>query len=136
MASHWALLYFYEQNIERLGPLGPTEPRDGTFFGSSWSLLRWALNHSPCSEEAVLTQLTQETRRRGTENFRAATGIGFEETVRSWTLSLATDDHPERPPERVAALILPSQNSRDVLAGLHNDLPFTFREVPAPGAAA
>lgn len=129
MYAHWFLFYTYQFNVDQLTPLGPVSADDQSWYGSSWNLVRWAVDHSGRDESAVLTELTQATSRTGAENLSAAVGMPWERIVGYWTTSLATDDHPDVDLSR-DVLKSPGWDSRDIFASLSEDLflvfPFDF----------
>ncbi|HSL72557.1 MAG TPA: Ig-like domain-containing protein, partial [Longimicrobiales bacterium] len=66
MFDHFFLLHDFLGGIETLSPLGSTSSDDFTWYGSGWSLLRHAIDHSSLSETAFLLALTNEPTLRGT----------------------------------------------------------------------
>lgn len=128
MFNHFAFLYSYYSNVHALTPLGRASPADGTYYGSAWLFLRWAIDHFSTSEAAFLTALTQETNAAGVANLEARTGKSFAEMLGLWSLSLLADDAglPVRP-----ELQHPSWNTRDIFQGLNAAIPSFFAQ-PAP----
>lgn len=125
MFAHWFLQYIYHLGIDQYTPLGPTTNDDQSFYGSSWNLLRWTIDHSGRDEDELLSDLTQTGSLSGTENLEAASGMSWERIVGYWTMTQATDDHPDFNPER-DALKLPSWDTRAIWNGLNEDLFFIF----------
>jgi len=121
MVKHFVALYSYYGAIENRSPLGPTGSRDATFYGSGWLLVRWAMDHSSIPEAAFSRALVDEFSLTGTANLAARTGRSFRDMLADFTLAIATDDHPSgvaTAPE----LRIPGWNTRNIMAGLHNDI--------------
>ncbi len=129
MLRHFDALYQYLQSPDLYTPFGRTSGADATFYGTSWSIVRWMMDHYAATEAAFLSALIQSTR-SGVANLEArVSGHPWEEMLGEWALSLYADDCPgvtfANP-----RLQVPSWNTRDVFAGLCNDLG------PCAGAAA
>ncbi len=114
------------QSIERHSPLGPTAPGDGTFSGSAWSLLRWAVDQYATNEAAFLRALTTSPA-TGVANLEARTGRSVGALVADWSLALLTDDMAGFVPVDARHRI-PSWHTRGVFAGMHQDFPQLFPE--------
>jgi hypothetical protein len=125
MRSHFGGLYTYYADLENLTPLGRARDGDWSFYGSGWSLVRWAVDHHGGSEAAFLRALVQDPQRAGVANLMARTGKSWPEMLADWTLASAVDDYPGFAPAR-SQLRLPSWNTRDVFAGLHNTFPSSY----------
>ncbi|MFB6368618.1 MAG: hypothetical protein ABEJ00_03300, partial [Gemmatimonadota bacterium] len=78
MFAHWFLHYIYNLGIDQFTPLGPTSSGDQSWFGSSWNMVRWTIDHSGRDEDAFLSDLTQTGSLSGTENLAAAAGMSWE----------------------------------------------------------
>lgn len=128
MFNHFDYLHTYYSNVHALTPLGRVSPADGTYYGSAWLFLRWAIDHFSTSEAAFLTALTQESSAAGVANLEARTGKSFAEMLGLWSLSLFADDAglPVRP-----ELQHPSWNTADIFRGLNAAMPSDFPH-PAP----
>jgi hypothetical protein len=140
MYRHFDALYRYLEAVGSRSPLGRSDADDETFYGSGWSLLRWAIDHYGSSEAAFLRAVTQETTRGGAASLEARTGKRFEEMLGEWSLANAVDDYPGFTPKR-STLSHPSWNTRDIFRGLRDEYPEDFsREFPlamprlAPGS--
>ena len=75
-------------------PLGGVGSGDATYYGSGWSLLRWAIDHSGVSEELFLRALVGEGTLRGAANLEARTGMPWVQIVIEWGLASALDGLP------------------------------------------
>lgn len=125
MRKHFGGLYDYMASNETRTPLGRSQEGDASFYGSGWSLVRWAADHFAASESGFLKALTQETTLSGVESLQARTGKSFAEMLGSWSLAMAGDDYPGFAPAS-PLLRFPSWNTRDVFAGLNQDFKSTY----------
>ena len=118
-------LHDFLRDNEQRSPLGP---RPGTFeasyYGSAWSLLRWALDNHQVEEAAFLGALTRNNQ-TGVSNLTARLGRPWEEVVGEWSLALYLDDLPDFTPVNTR-LQMPSWNLRSIYAGLNADFPASF----------
>jgi hypothetical protein len=116
-------LYSYLADVEALSPSVSDRDVDqiGTFYGSAWWLVRWAIDHYATSEADFLKALVQEPALTGIDNLTARTGRSWAQLLADWTLASAVDDLPGFTPAR-AELTEPSWNLRDVFLGAHTDL--------------
>lgn len=113
-----ALWDFYDAPGAR-SPLGPTVSGDFSYYGSGWSLLRWAMDHAALPEATFTQQLTVSSQ-SGVENLEALAGRSWESMLAGWSLALATDDRATTPTD--ATLRLPSWNLASLFGGLCEDL--------------
>lgn len=113
-----ALWDFYDAPGART-PLGPSVNGDFSFYGSGWSLLRWAMDHAALPEATFTQQLTVSTQ-SGVANLEARAGRTWESMLARWSLALATDDRGTLPAD--ATLRLPSWNLASLFTGLCGDL--------------
>jgi hypothetical protein len=121
MQKHFGNLNSYLKAPEQLTPLGSTGPQDASFYGSGWSLVRWAMDHSNTTEAAFSKAIVEEASLRGVANLVARTGRSFPAMLADWTLSLAVDDHPLGITPVRDQLTQPSWNLRDIYRGLNAD---------------
>ncbi|HJR64636.1 MAG TPA: Ig-like domain-containing protein [Gemmatimonadaceae bacterium] len=122
MFDHFIFLYDFLNTPEDLSPLGAEAGAEGsTFYGSAWSLVRWAIDTHMPSDESFLKPLTQSTL-SGVPNIEARTGRSFAEMLGDWALALATDDLSGFTPDRPALRFL-SWNVRDIFSGMNADFP-------------
>lgn len=128
MRKHFGGLYTYLQEVENLTPLGPARTRDSSFYGSGWSLVRWAIDHSGRDEAEFIRSLVQEPNLAGMANLRAKTGKSTERIIADWTAAISLDDRPGATVNR-PELSMPSWNLRDVFAGKNSDFPEPY---PSP----
>lgn len=122
-AFAWLFDYLYSMPVRT--PLGSAVQGDASFYGSGWALLRWAIDHHGHDESAFLSALTQEPRLRGLANLLARAGIGREELIGGWTLSLGLAGATGAVKGGRSA---PSWDLLDIFAGLHQELPHYFVE--------
>jgi hypothetical protein len=121
MQKHFGNLNSYLKAPEQLTPLGSTGPGDASFYGSGWSLVRWAMDHSNTTEAAFSKAIVEEASLRGVANLVARTGHSFPEMLADWTLSLAVDDHPLGITPVRDRLTQPSWNLRGIYRGFNAD---------------
>ena len=120
MLRHFDALYQYLQSPEPYTVLGRVSAGDATFYGTSWSVVRWMMDQYATSESTFLSQLVQSTK-SGVANLEARVpGHVWEEMFGEWALTLFTDDYPGVTFAN-ARLQLPSWNLRDEFRGLCND---------------
>jgi uncharacterized protein YjdB len=62
MLRHFDELYQYLQSPEVRTPLGPIAAGDATFYGTSWSVVRWMMDQYAASEAVFLKALVQSNR--------------------------------------------------------------------------
>lgn len=146
MLRHFDNLYQYLQAPDIYTMFGRTGIADATFYGTSWSIVRWMIDHYATSESSFLLPLVQSTK-SGVANLEArVSGHIWEEMYGEWALALYADDYPGVTFAN-GRLKFSSWNTRDVFAGLCADLgpctnpastknlypvayPFTPRRVP------
>jgi len=122
MFEAFAWLYDYETTVADRSPFGPTSDRDASFYGSGWSLVRWAIDQYAPAESDFLRALVQDATHAGAANLESRAGRPFAELVSDWSTSLAVDNAaPTRP-----QLQFPSWNTPDVFAGMCRDFPTFF----------
>lgn len=132
---------------DRNGDCTPDDPNAPTvfrqdsafsFYGSGWSLVRWATDHyaRPGGEGAFLRALALETCLTGVQNLERRTGRPWAEMLVNWVLASALDDRPGFTP-RDPLLTIPSWNMYDVLTEKGQRLPFPLAVTSAaPGDPA
>lgn len=90
MRPHAEELWRFLVASQLRSPLGPTSGGDRSYYGSAWSLLRWALDHAATSEAAFTTAMTSGGL-SGVANLEARAGRPWDEMLLRWSLALATD---------------------------------------------
>lgn len=121
MLRHFDALYQYLQTPEPYSVIGRVAPSDATFYATSWSIVRWMIDHYAASEATFLSQLVQ-TGQSGVANLEARVGPGhpWEEMFGEWALTMYTDDYPGVTFSN-ARLQFPSWNLRNEFRGLCDD---------------
>ncbi len=120
MLRHFDALYQYLQSPESYTVFGRVGAGDATYYGTSWSVARWMMDHYAASEAVFLTGLVQSTK-AGVANLEARVpGKVWEEMFGEWALALFADDYPGVTFAN-ARLQFPSWNLRDQFRGLCND---------------
>jgi uncharacterized protein (TIGR03437 family) len=125
MRKHFGGLYNYLQNVEAYTPLGNFGGGGSSFYGSGWSLVRWAIDHSGRNEAEFIRSLTQEPNLSGMTNLSTKAGKSPERIIADWTAAIALDDWPGATVNR-PELRMPSWNLRNVVAGMNGDFPNSF----------
>lgn len=116
MLPHFEGLWDFLVDPALLTPLGPRGASDGSFYGSAWSLLRWALDHA-ATDEATFTQQLTLSGQTGLVNLEARSGRGWDEMLGRWALALLSELDGGAAPQD-PTLRYPSWNLADVFAGL------------------
>jgi len=121
MRRHFDALYQYLQSPEPYSVIGRVAPSDATFYATSWSIVRWMIDHYATSEAAFLSQLVQSGQ-AGVANLEARVGGGhpWEEMFGEWALTMFTDDYPGVTFANTR-LRFPSWNLRSEFRGLCED---------------
>lgn len=101
-------------------PLGAMSAADYSFYGSGWSLLRWAMDHA-ATPEALFTQQLTVSGQSGVANLEARSGFSWEQMLGRWSLAVATDGRPVTLPAD-PSLRYPSWDLSSIFAGLCTDL--------------
>ncbi|MCW5825595.1 MAG: Ig-like domain-containing protein [Gemmatimonadaceae bacterium] len=90
MRPHAEELWRFLAASQLRSPLGPSISGDRSYYGSAWSLLRWALDHAATSEAAFTTAMTNGGL-SGVANLEARAGRNWDDMLLRWSLALATD---------------------------------------------
>lgn len=136
--NHYAFLYDYLSDVENGSPLGESAgDQTSNFYGSGWSLVRWAADNYATDEAAFFKALTQERSLAGADNLAARAGRPFGVLLGDWSLALVADDYPA-PSEPDSALVpdstqlrIPSWDTRDIFADMSSE---SFQGDPFPRA--
>ncbi len=99
---------------------------DTSFYGSAWSMIRWAVDNYALSEQQALSALTQTSALSGAASIQAlAGGLSWPTIMGEWSLMLATDDLSGFTPANPRLRML-SWNLRAVFQGIHDEFPTVF----------
>lgn len=123
MTRHFNALYTNFLHSDSLTFLGPVPvDADASFYGSAWSLARWAIDHFATDEAAFIRALVNgpET---GVSNITARTGLAYPQIVSDYSLAMFLDDLPGFTPSR-SVLRFPSWNLRAVMGGMNAINPY------------
>lgn len=136
--NHYAFLYDYLSDVENGSPLGESAgDQTSNFYGSGWSLVRWAADNYATDEAAFFKALTQERSLAGADNLAARTGRSFGVMLGDWSLALVADDYPSASgPDSALApdsaqLRIASWDTRDIFADMSSE---SFQGDPFPRA--
>ena len=83
-------LYRFLETPNARSPLGSRSAGDDSYYGSSWSLLRWAMDHAVLDETAFTRGLTTGGQ-SGVANLETRSGRSWDEMLARWSLTLLTD---------------------------------------------
>jgi hypothetical protein len=119
LMPHFEGLWDFLSASTARSPLGPTTPGDFSFYGSGWSLTRWALDHATQSEEVLLEQLTSSGQ-SGVANLEGRIGRSWDDILGRWALASVAE--ARRATATDATLRFPSWNFADVFERLCTDL--------------
>jgi hypothetical protein len=122
MRKHYGGVYDY---LVSGGSRSPLWTEDSSFYGSGWSLVRWAIAHSGRGEAAFLRELTQDHTRTGIDNLEARTGKPWSEILPAWSLGMAVSGLAGFAPSR-SDLVYPGWNIASIFQGLNTDFPSRF----------
>lgn len=136
MFRHFSGLATFMGTPTAYSPFGPTAAGGSSFYATSWSLVRYAVDRYGASDAAFLTGLTSSAA-TGTANLAAQAGAPIETIMGGWALSLFADDYPGLA-GATADIRMPTWNFNDIYAGLHADFPGSFPDAYplAPTAVA
>ncbi|WKW12669.1 IPT/TIG domain-containing protein [Pseudogemmatithrix spongiicola] len=71
-------------------PLGSVASGDDSYYGSGWSLLRFAMDHAAI-DEASFTRALSVNGQSGIANLEARSGRSWDELLARWSLAVVTD---------------------------------------------
>lgn len=83
-------LYRFLDAPQSHSPLGSVAPGDDSYYGSAWSLLRWAMDHAAIDEESF-TRALSTSGQSGLANLEARAGRNWDEMLARWSLATITD---------------------------------------------
>lgn len=115
LLPHFEALWDFLDTPGARSPLGPTVAGDFSFYGSAWSLLRWAMDHATLDEAAFIAQLTSSGQ-SGIQNLEGRSGRPWEDILAQWTLALLAETAGLSP--TAPTLRFPSWDFADAFAGL------------------
>jgi len=115
MLPHFEGLWDFLSAPTAHSPLGATADGDVSFYGSGWSLTRWAIDHSGKGEDRVLQQLTSSGQ-SGISNLEARVERPWDEILGRWSLALIAESRSAATID--STLQFPSWNMGDVFSGL------------------
>jgi hypothetical protein len=119
LLPHFEGLWDFLSASTTRSPLGPTAAGDFSFYGSGWSLTRWALDHAAQAEDALLAQLTSSGQ-SGIANLEGRIGRSWDDILGRWTLAQVAEARGVTASD--ATLRFPSWNFENVYARLCTDL--------------
>jgi hypothetical protein len=122
MYRHFSGLLTFMGSPTAYSPFGGTSAGGSSYYATSWSLVRYAIDRYGASDAAFLTALNSSTT-RGTTNLTAAAGVSLEQLMGGWALALYADDYAglASPGDD---LKMPTWNFRSIYSGLATDFGF------------
>ncbi len=129
MWKHFSALHQYLQGVDTLTPIGAATASDISYYGSGWSLVRWAADHHATDEASWLRQLVRGGTATGLANLAQRTGRPAAELLGDWALAHAVQGLAGFRPQR-RELTFPSWNVADVMSGLASTFPGIFVASP------
>ncbi len=96
----------------------------GTYYGTTWSFIRWSADRYASSEAGFLRAITQATNVFGIGNVARQTGAAEDQLLANWSLALYLDEHPATAAN--PDLKFQSWNMRDIFRGMSVDFPQFF----------
>jgi hypothetical protein len=124
MFRHFSGLYTFMDDPVAYSPFGPTAAGGSSFYATSWSLVRYALDRYGTTEAAFLTAITGSSA-TGIDNLEAVAGVPIETLLGGWSLALFADDYPGLAGAG-ADIDMPTWNFTDIFAGLNDDFSGSF----------
>jgi hypothetical protein len=119
MFRHFSSLYTFMREPHAYSPFGVTSSGGSSFYATSWSLVRYAIDRHAASDAAFLTAINSSST-TGTANLAAAAGVPLEQLMGGWALSLYADDYPGLASPS-ADIQMPTWNFNHIYAGLSTD---------------
>ncbi len=124
MYRHFQGLYTFLRAPGSYSPFGSTSAGGSSFYATSWSLVRYAIDRYGASDAAFLTALNSSTT-TGTTNLAARSGVSLEQLMGGWALALYADDYPGLAAP-TTDLQMPTWDFRSMYTGMNTDFPATF----------
>jgi hypothetical protein len=81
----------YYAASDTLSALGPVNSNDESFYGSGWSLLRWALDYSAASDGNILCATVLDSTLTGIRSLERQTGQNLQTLLIGWAIAIAFD---------------------------------------------
>jgi hypothetical protein len=119
MFRHFSSLYTFMREPHAYSPFGQTAAGGSSFYATSWSLVRYAIDRYGASDAAFLTAINSSPT-NGAANLAAAAGVSIEQLLGGWALSLYADDYPGLASPS-ADIQMPTWNFNNIFAGLNAD---------------
>jgi hypothetical protein len=121
MFDHFARLYSFLDLPGTSSLFGRVADGDFTFYGVSWSFIRFNVDRYATAEASYLKGITNATDVTGIANVASQSGAGRDQILGMWSLSLYLDENGAI--GQNADVKFPSWNTRDIFGGMHTDFP-------------
>jgi hypothetical protein len=119
--GHFSWLYSFLDLPGTTSLFGRVADRDFTFYGVSWSFIRYNADRYAASETSYLQGITNATDVTGIANVARQAGADASQILGMWSLSLYLDENSALAGN--ADVKLPSWDTRDIFAGMNRDFP-------------
>jgi hypothetical protein len=119
ITRHYVTLYTFLENPGAYSPFGSVATGDSNYYGSAWSLVRWAIDRYASTEPAFLGGMTQSAA-TGMANISGRAGAGTTEIMGSWSLAFYLDENAAFASN--ASMTIPTWNTRDIFSSMSSDL--------------
>lgn len=134
LMHHFGWLYTFDDSNERRSVVSDNSSDGSSLYGSAWLFARWLTDqYSNGNEGAFLRSLVVQPVDAGVTNVNNRTGRPFSETFGMFTLATVVDDYPGFTPND-PRLTIPSWNTRDIFAGMNQNLVTTGGKPAFPRA--
>jgi hypothetical protein len=138
MFSHYQSLYRFLDVPGATSVFGRVSDDDFTFYGSSWSFVRYNIDRYGASEAGYLRGLTNSSV-AGIENVVFNSGAHADQILGMWSLALYLDERPSMTGN--IDVRFPSWNTTGIFEGMNRDFqpqgfvkPYPLVPEPVPGA--
>jgi hypothetical protein len=121
MFGHYAMLYDFLDVPGATSLFGRVADGDFTFYGVSWSFIRYNADRYATSETSYLQGITNAFDVTGIANIARQSGADANHILGLWSLSLYLDENGAMAAN--ADIKFPSWHTRDIFAGMNSDFP-------------
>jgi hypothetical protein len=124
MIDHFDRLYTFLNAPGNASLFGRVADGDFTFYGISWSFIRYNADRYATSEVNFLRAITNATDVTGLANIARQAGADPNQMLGMWSLALYLDENTAMAGN--ADVDFPSWNTRDIFGGMNTDFPQFF----------
>ena len=120
MFDHYSRFYDYLDLPGTASLFGPAQTGDFTFYGVSWSFIRYNVDRYAAVEATYLRGITNATV-TGMANISQQSGADPNQILGNWSLAMYLDENAAFAAN--ADVKFPSWDMRDIFGGMHTDFP-------------